>query len=172
MFTPVSLDNYILTRWECTCNVCGNSFLIYNSEWNELADFICSDNVIRFLPLEVPHGYDGFILALGLWGKDWLPKHQVIIDELISSMAPYHVKLQNRRCPVCGKHDYRIISSITEKNMPVPWVELDFELYDSMVNQVPRPNSFEIWKSEYRKTDSSVAEKFCLADFVNKLKQV
>ena len=87
-------------------------------------------------------------------------------------MAPYRVKLQDMQCPACGKRDYRIISSITEKNMPVPWVEWDFELYDSMVNQVPRPNSFEIWKSEYRKTDSSVAEKFCLADFVNKLKQV
>ena len=172
MFTPVTLDSYILTKWECVCNVCGKEFQIFNSKWNELAVLYCSDGIVRFLPLEVPHGYDGFILALGLWKKDWLPKYQVIIEEMISSMAPYHVKVQNGRCTACGKHDYRIISSITEQNPPVPWVELDFELYDSMVNQVPRPNSFEVWKSEYRKADSSVPEKFCLAEFVNKLKHV
>ena len=172
MFTPVTLDSYILTKWECVCNVCGKEFQIFNSKWNELAVLYCSDGIVRFLPLDVPHGYVGFIWALGFGDKDILPKDQVVIDELISSMAPYHVKLQNRRCPACGKRDYRIISSITEKNMPVQWVELDFELYDSMVNQVPRPNLFEIWKSEYREIESSVPEKLCLAEFVNKLKHV
>ena len=135
MFTPVTLDNYTLTKWECTCNACGESFVIFDSKLDELADFICSDNIIRFLPLYGPHGYIGFIWALGLWGKNRLPKDQVKIDELISSMTPYQVQLLKRQCPTCGKRDYRIISGITEKNMPVQWVELDFELYDAMVKQ-------------------------------------
>ena len=152
MFTPVVLDNYILTKWDCICNACGKSFLMYNSECDEMVDFICSDNIIRFLPIYVPHGYIGFTWALGFGSKGILPKDRVIIEEKISSMAPYHVKLQDMQCPACGKRDYRIISSITEKNMPVQWVELDFALYDSMVNHAPDPSYFKFWASEYRKT--------------------
>lgn len=129
LYKTIDVKNYCIERIECKCRNCNENFVEFVPDYEDLVQFDCDDNNIRYLPT---YGMNGYLELMSRLIDGWTKNDSITelvvrkFESQLSLICPYEVKLKKAFiCPYCFSKNVTFTKNEILHNPPVKWIEID-----------------------------------------------